>query len=499
MKTGLKTAVIYARYSCDKQTEQSIEGQLRVCQDYAKSHDILILDTYIDQAISGTTDNRAAFQRMIKDSNRKEWDYVLVYKLDRFSRDKYATAIHKKTLRDNGVKVLSAMENIPDTPEGIILESLLEGMNQYYSAELSQKVKRGMKETRLKGFYQGGGVPYGYKIDGRKVVIDEERAENVRFMYDEFSKGVIVKDIIKQLTAMGKTYKGKPFAMNTVYGILRNEKYIGVYRINDEILTNMYPKIIDEHIYNRVLAILKRNKRGSRSAETNYLLKHKLKCGYCGNNINGEYGKSHTGADFYYYKCRGRKMKLTDCNKAIIQKDTLENLVLDFTVEELSEPQNIETIITALLEIQQRNLKENSKVAALQREQREIETAIDNTMKAIAQGVITKSTAQYLKNYEERQEEIAKLIAVEQSKEAVIVTEKQIRKFYAEALKLEPQMLVNYLIKEIVLFDNRADIIYNSPIKTTDSPDDESRQGFSFYSKAVRVGHKAMIVTLYVK
>ena len=140
----MKTAVIYARYSCDKQTEQSIEGQLRVCQDYAKSHDILILDTYIDQAISGTTDNRANFQRMIKDSARKEWNYVLVYKLDRFSRDKYATAIHKKTLRDNGVKVLSAMENIPDTPEGIILESLLEGMNQYYSAELSQKVKRGM-------------------------------------------------------------------------------------------------------------------------------------------------------------------------------------------------------------------------------------------------------------------------------------------------------------------------------------------------------------------
>ena len=166
----MKTAVIYARYSCDKQTEQSIEGQLRVCQDYAKSHDILILDTYIDQAISGTTDNRAAFQRMIKDSSRKEWDYVLVYKLDRFSRDKYATAIHKKTLKDNGVKVLSAMENIPDTPEGIILESLLEGMSQYYSAELSQKVKRGMRETRLKGYFQGGNVLYGYKLDGTRYI-----------------------------------------------------------------------------------------------------------------------------------------------------------------------------------------------------------------------------------------------------------------------------------------------------------------------------------------
>lgn len=123
----MKTAVIYARYSCDQQTEQSIDGQLRVCEDYAQRNGILILNTYIDRAMTGTNDNRPDFQRMLKDSNRKEWNYVLVYKLDRFSRNKYESTIHKRTLKNNGVKVLSAMENIPDTPEGIILESLLEG------------------------------------------------------------------------------------------------------------------------------------------------------------------------------------------------------------------------------------------------------------------------------------------------------------------------------------------------------------------------------------
>ena len=123
----MKTAVIYARYSSDNQSEQSIEGQLRVCEEYAQKNNILILGTYIDRAMTGTNDNRPDFQKMIKDSNRREWNFVLVYKLDRFSRNKYEAAIHKKTLRDNGVKVLSAMENIPDTPEGIILESLLEG------------------------------------------------------------------------------------------------------------------------------------------------------------------------------------------------------------------------------------------------------------------------------------------------------------------------------------------------------------------------------------
>ena len=166
----MKTAVVYARYSSDNQTEQSIEGQLRVCREYAQRNNIVILDTYIDRAMTGTNDNRPDFQRMLRDSAARRWDYVLVYKLDRFSRNKYETAIHKKTLHDNGVKVLSAMENIPDTPEGIILESLLEGMNQYYSAELSQKIKRGMRETRLKGHFQAVARHTVTKLTGRKLL-----------------------------------------------------------------------------------------------------------------------------------------------------------------------------------------------------------------------------------------------------------------------------------------------------------------------------------------
>lgn len=118
--------------------------------DYAERNDILIVNSYIDRATTGTNDNRTEFQRMLRDSNNHSWDYVTVYKLDRFSRNKYEMAMHKKTLKDNGVKLISCMENIPDTPEGIILESLLEGMAEYYSAELSQKVKRGMNESRQK-------------------------------------------------------------------------------------------------------------------------------------------------------------------------------------------------------------------------------------------------------------------------------------------------------------------------------------------------------------
>ena len=134
----LKTAVIYARYSSENQNEQSIDGQLRVCQEYAKVNNIIILDTYIDRAMTGTNDNRPAFQQMIADSKHKKWDYVLVYKLDRFSRNKYESAIHKHTLKENGVKVKSATEMIPDSPEGILIEAIHEGYAEYYSADVSR-------------------------------------------------------------------------------------------------------------------------------------------------------------------------------------------------------------------------------------------------------------------------------------------------------------------------------------------------------------------------
>lgn len=170
--------VIYARYSSDSQTEQSIEGQLRVCNQFAQNNNIEVVATYIDRAMTGTNDNRPDFQRMIKDSSKQPWNCVIVYKLDRFSRNKYETAMHKKTLRDNGVKILSAMENIPNTPEGIILESLLEGMAEYYSAELSQKVLRGLNESYIKGNFTGGVPLYGYNVVDKKVVINETEAAN---------------------------------------------------------------------------------------------------------------------------------------------------------------------------------------------------------------------------------------------------------------------------------------------------------------------------------
>ena len=185
-------AVIYARYSSDSQREESIEGQLRECREYAERNDMTVVGTYIDRALSAKTADRPEFQRMIKDSAKELFEIVLVWKLDRFSRDRYDSAHYKHILKKNGVKVISAKEHISEGPEGIILEAMLEGYAEFYSAELSEKIHRGQKENALKGKNNGGGVPLGYLLDkkAQKLVIDPVTAPLVVEIFEKYADGI---------------------------------------------------------------------------------------------------------------------------------------------------------------------------------------------------------------------------------------------------------------------------------------------------------------------
>jgi len=478
----MKTAVIYARYSSDNQTEQSIEGQLRVCQDYAQRNNIVVLNTYIDRAMTGTNVNRPDFQQMIKDSSKKEFDNIIVYKIDRFSRNKYETAKYKKILKDNGVKLLSAMENIPDTPEGIILESLLEGMAEYYSAELSQKVKRGMNETRLKGNFTGGTIIYGYNVENHKVVINEEQAEVVRYIYKQYSLGTYVKDIIKSLTERGILNKGKPFARNTIYNILKNEKYAGVFRHGEEIFTNIYPRIVSEEIYNIVRDKTSNNLYGKRSMEVIYLLKHKLTCGYCGMPISSECGTTTTGQIRRYYKCLGRK-RGSGCKKSMIRKELLESFVLENISKILQKPQIMNAVIDNLLKVQREKSNGTSILNTLYKEKKQNELSLENLVKAVEQGIITNTTGKRIKELESAIKEIDKQILIEQNKTRMELSREDITKFYKEALLYDSFNLINYVIKNIKVYDDKIEITFNSPIQT--SPDDN--QGFFIYSYVAKL------------
>ena len=223
--------VIYARYSSSAQTEQSIDGQLRVCREYAERKGYTILKEYIDRAMTGTNDNRPEFQKMIADSSKKEFEYVLVYKLDRFSRSKYDNAIYKHKLQQNGVRVISAMEEISNTPEGVLMEGLLEIFAEMYSKDLSQKVKRGMKESILKGNYVGGATLLGYKVVNKKLVIDEKQAPAVKYIFEQYANGKTKTSIANELNKMGyKTNKGKNFTKQSLQNMLKNRRYLGEYK-----------------------------------------------------------------------------------------------------------------------------------------------------------------------------------------------------------------------------------------------------------------------------
>ena len=247
-------AVIYARYSSDNQREESIEGQLRECKEYAERNDITILSTYIDRAFSAKTDHRPDFQRMIKDSEKGLFDAVIVWKLDRFARNRYDSAHYKMVLRKNGVRIISVKEPIADDSTGILLESILEGYAEFYSAELSEKVIRGLTENALKGKYNGGGIPIGYIIDqDQRFQIDPVTAPLVLEAFTLYDNGSTIKEITKHFTKNGVFDRnGNPIKVDVVTRLLKNRRYIGEYRYRDITAENAIPAIVPTDLFDRV-------------------------------------------------------------------------------------------------------------------------------------------------------------------------------------------------------------------------------------------------------
>ena len=478
----MKTAVIYARYSCDKQTEQSIEGQLRDCTEYARRNKIIVVDTYIDKATTGTNDNRAAFQKMLKDCNKQAWDYILVYKLDRFSRNKYEMAIHRKTLRDNGIKLVSVMENIPDTPEGIILESLLEGMAEYYSAELSQKVKRGMRESRLKGLFTGGYVPYGYKKVGQKLEVDPDKAPVVIRIFQEYVEGKMLRDIKAGLTNDGLTHMGKPFTMDTLSKMVKNEKYTGIMHFNGEVYDKIYPRIIDDDLFYLSKQTSDANRYGKHNGVI-YLLKKRMFCGYCGELMTSESGTSENGNVMRYYKCKQRKLS-KPCQKDTIRKEILEDVVVDTTLKVLQGP-FLEKLAEDILKVHLARNKDQTTLKLLVVERTETINALNNIMKAVEKGIVSVTAQTRLEELERKLEEIDAKIIIEESKTKISLTKEDILRFIKKAIKKDPYPMVKMLIKKVILFNDKIEIYYN--YIENFSPDD-NHQAFSFYKGFVDIG-----------
>ena len=461
-------AVIYARFSSDRQREESIEGQVRECREYAEKNGIRIVDTYIDRALSASkdTEKRLDFLRMIRDSGKHLFDVVLVWKLDRFARNRYDSAHYKSILKKNGVRVVSATEHITEGPEGIILESMLEGMAEYYSAELSEKIHRGQKENALKCKNNGGSIPLGYKIgQDQRLEIDPATAPVVKEIFQRYAEGDTIREIITDLNARGiKTSRGYKFSYSGFNLLLQNRKYIGEFRYQDVVIPGGVPAIVDEDIFKRVQARMAKNKQAPATAKAteNYILTTKLFCGNCGKIMFGESGKGTGGKIYRYYKCANAKKK-AGCHKKAVKKDWIENLVVRQTMALVMDKPLMDRIIDRLVEMQG---EESFDIKLLDRQLKETDKGIENMLNAIQAGIITASTKQRLAALEEQKAQLEEQILQERIKNPALSRE-QIAFFLNQYKKtditdeVQRQRLIDCFVNAVFVYDDKIVMTFN--------------------------------------
>ena len=441
---------LYARFSSDNQRSESIDAQIRAMEAYCKQHHYLIVDTYIDEAKSATTDRRPAFQRMISDSSNHSFNILLVHKLDRFARNRYDSAVYKRELKKNGVAVHSVLENLDDSPESIMMEAVLEGMAEYYSQNLARETMKGLKENALQCKHTGGKPPLGYNIDPitRKLTINEQEAESVRLIFQMYSQGYGYSAILDRLNSLNMTTKlGKSFQKNSLYSILSNPKYQGMYVFNrcsaknsvgtrnshlykddEEIISieDGCPQIVDSETYQKAQDRLTEHKHtgGRENAKESYLLSGKVFCRECGKAMVGN--AHHSGRSkllHITYRCPSRKYC---CSNKEINRDYLESYIIYYIESHILNS-------NALQKIKKKIEKHAETAQTPQKSQRdqemdEIDAAIKNVVEAIESGLLTPTLVARLKELEQQKKELSQRELPEMS--------------YSPAIAIDPKMML---------------------------------------------------------
>ncbi len=477
-------AVIYARYSSHAQNEQSIEGQLRDDHEWAEREGVTVIGEYIDRALTGTKDNRPDFQRMIEDAAKKQFSLVIVWKLDRFARNRYDSAIYKSKLKKFGVKVVSVKENITDSPEGIILEGLLESMAEYYSANLSQNVMRGMRETVEKGFFPGGTVPYGYKIKDRRLVPDERTAPFVRYAFEHYAAGDDMRSIVDALNARGaRNARGNLLTYTSFHRAFRNPVYIGEYTYNGEVVEGCAEPLVTREVFTKAVSRLDERKRAPAAAKARipYLLQGRVYCGLCGASMIGESGRSHTGNIYSYYSCYNRKRNRT-CDKSNERRDSLDTFVVAQTMEYVLTPSRMKRIAAAVVKEYNKEFSSSSVnefEKELSRVDREYEKLIDALIDAPK--AAHKRIYERMEQLEAQKAELESEAAKARVAMSLTLTEKEVLSWLHTFSEGDPSdndfrsRLISTFINSVYVYEDRIVIFYNikglSPSKTSTDKD----------------------------
>lgn len=461
-------AAIYARYSSHSQRDCSIEQQIADCEAYARANNLRIVKIYSDHHLTGTTDKRPQFQQCLRDSAHGAWKYLICWKIDRFARNRYDSATYKYRLRKNGVQVLYAKESIPEGPEGILLESVLEGSAEYYSANLSQNIRRGMRYNAEQCKVNGNIYPYGYTKgpDGRFAIVPDQ-ADIVREIFSKFLNGTTFVDIANDLNARGiLTGRNGRWNDGSFHRLLKNESYIGTYHYADIRVENGMPAIItpDQFYLAQERLRTKKNPHGRHRVNGDYLLTGKLICGSCGSYMAGFTGTGASGDLHYYYGCQKRRREHA-CSKANIKRDFLEDLVVRAAMDYILQDSVMEWIADCVMDFQAREAA-SAQLLSLRTRLSDTERSIENIMTAIEAGIITQTTKSRLLELESISADLKSSIALEEKSQSKL-TRDQILFFLSRFKKGNPndqifrRRVIDTFIDKVYLYDDQLTIHFN--------------------------------------
>ncbi len=332
-------AVAYARFSSDNQREESIDAQLRAIDAYAEKRGITITRTYIDRAFSAKTDNRPEFRRLIRDAEQSDFEAVLVHKYDRFSRNRYDHAVYGKHLKDRGIRLIAVAQDFGAGKEAILMEGITQALSEYYVANLAEEVKKGHKENALKAIHNGGYAPFGYKVEEGRYIIDEVEAAYVRRMFAACRDGFPYRDILRDIETAGlRGRRGRPMAYTSIYEILRNEKYAGVYlyvegnharrdKQNAIRIEDAFPAIVDKETWNEVQRVMDSRKNGGKvtGGQREYLCSGLVFC-RCGAPMHAS-TSTRKGYSYSRYSCAAK------CGAPTVRCELVDNAIKEYLHE----------------------------------------------------------------------------------------------------------------------------------------------------------------------
>ena len=472
-------AIAYYRYSSHAQNEASIDQQRAEAEKFAEARSLKIVQEYADAAISGTTDDRPEFQRMLSEVKQIKPSALIVWKTDRIARNRIDSVIAKKTVRDAGCKILYVAEpNADDSPEAQLLEGLLEDFAEYYSKQLRRNIVRGQVSNAQKGLSTGRKT-LGYKSEsgkekGKRIMLDPDGAALVQRIFREYADGTPMQVICDELNLQGfRSIRGGRFTINSIRSILLNRAYLGESWYGDQVFKDAIPRIISDDLFERAHAKLAENKRTASQSVVRdeeaprYWLSGKLICGHCGAFMTGMSARSKTGDYHYYYACANqRKHK---CKKRAVRKSVIEKTVIDYMLSLLYDTEVVTSLVVDLTaRIKDGQSNNTARLSSLKKALKETEKQINNLLEALKSGVVSQTVVQAMNELEERKAVLLDEIDAEEMrvKLAKTVTPQMLQDFFEQFYKakelddteVRDYILENY-IEKIVLYDDKLVIV----------------------------------------